>query len=1185
MSLINPRKVPGFALVTAIIISAVFFFLLTILFTYSGFVQAQTVKDTRVSQAVALGNAGLNRALASYRLNPSYSGTLYTDMVTGEIETYITTSTTDATKKIITAQSYVPDRRNPQHVCRSFKAVMDPTTIPPSFVRQTYQERTDCATITYPPNTPPTLQIVRPDIPDEPVTIGSTYSVKYKLFDSDSNVTAHFFYDTDNSGFDGKPLDGPCSDAPEGANDQDAQYCSWRIPDTLTVNQSYFIWGKVFDGTSEVKVYSQGSLKIVSPPQFSISRPNNDRVNSGQSFAIVYSLNDSDSQVTAALYYETDGDSRNGTAIAGCGSVPEGINATCTWNTSGVPNGSYWVYGTANDGTNPVVTAQSPGQLIIGNGPILEVLDPAQPTVVAPGDTYRINYKLSDPNDVVTAALSYDNDTSNTNGTGSAISGCTALPESALGTCTWNTTGVAEGTYYIYGVSSDGATTATDYSPSWIQIKTPGGGGGGGENLPPWLAITQPDGVNDSVATGTVYDIKYKLYDPDSIVTAQFFYSSTQGDQTQGVAITGPCASAPETGGVEQACSWNTSSVPAGTYWVFGLTRDTASTTSVISWSLGPITITSANIPPKLTISNPDSINDTFPSGSAGPAPIIYTMTDPDSTATVTFYYLDSQGKDKQDGNPKVACIGGEGTNTTCNWPLGLVRDGDYRIWGIARDGSNSVGAISPGYFTKGSTPPPPPPAACDDGQDNDNDSKVDWPSDIGCWSSSDTDETDPPDNDSLNALIQDVNGNIYAAGYQSVTDTDLVVRKYSSNGVVASGFGTNGSAIYTNEAKDAQANAVAVDTLGHIYAVGSQRASGSILREWLIVRFTSSGALDTSWGNNGVITYTPGFADEATALAINHNNDIFVAGTISAYTPGSKWAIRKYNVNGDLCDGKNTCSGWGEREVPNLLTSPSKGMVTFAPTTGYTVNRPTTLLLDNNNSLYVTGNHEDLTTYSLYPYISLIKYTSVGGLDGAFGTNGVVTYNPGSAEVSAMASDGSSVYLSGFYVKDGANGKDWFIRKYGMSNGALDTTFNGSGMQTYHYNLNDTATSVSRGLLDYCPPPPDNGQFRCLGSILANLYVGGQANSGWTIRKYELNGALDDRGWGTNPGTNRGTVIGPNGSLSGITTYDDGSIVAGGNGYATGDTDLDWVLRKYKPNGQPETTFGTNGEVYFDSR
>lgn len=41
-------------------------------------------------------------------------------------------------------------------------------------------------------------------------------------------------------------------------------------------------------------------------------------------------------------------------------------------------------------------------------------------------------------------------------------------------------------------------------------------------------------------------------------------------------------------------------------------------------------------------------------------------------------------------------------------------------------------------------TPPPPPSFACSDGVDNDGDGKIDYPSDPGCVSVTDTDETDP---------------------------------------------------------------------------------------------------------------------------------------------------------------------------------------------------------------------------------------------------------------------------------------------------------------------------------------------------------------------------------------------------------------------------------------------------------
>lgn len=104
------------------------------------------------------------------------------------------------------------------------------------------------------------------------------------------------------------------------------------------------------------------------PPSLTVSQPDgiSDTVIAGQSYNITYTLSDPDNVVTAAFYYDTNNTGLDGTAISGaCASAPEGTNATCSWNTTGMTPGSYYVYGTTNDGVNPQVSAYSSGQITI----------------------------------------------------------------------------------------------------------------------------------------------------------------------------------------------------------------------------------------------------------------------------------------------------------------------------------------------------------------------------------------------------------------------------------------------------------------------------------------------------------------------------------------------------------------------------------------------------------------------------------------------------------------------------------------------------------------------------------------------------------------------------------------------------------------------------------------------------
>ncbi len=104
------------------------------------------------------------------------------------------------------------------------------------------------------------------------------------------------------------------------------------------------------------------------PPSLSISKPEGtgDIVSVGELFNIMYNLADPDNIVTAALYYDSDNSGFNGTLIGECAAVGEG-STICTWDTTGMPLGSYYVYGITNDGTNPEVKAYSPGKIEISS--------------------------------------------------------------------------------------------------------------------------------------------------------------------------------------------------------------------------------------------------------------------------------------------------------------------------------------------------------------------------------------------------------------------------------------------------------------------------------------------------------------------------------------------------------------------------------------------------------------------------------------------------------------------------------------------------------------------------------------------------------------------------------------------------------------------------------------------------
>jgi transposase-like protein len=302
-----------------------------------------------------------------------------------------------------------------------------------------------------PPNSPPTLSISQPDGVDDTIAQDGSYTVEYSLSDTDDTVTANFYYDTNNTGLDGTAIAG-CANRPEGVN----ATCTWNT--TGVAPGTYYVYGITTDGINpQVSAYSSGVVTINAAPTLTIAEPDgvDDTIIQDGNFTVQYDLSDADDTVTANFYYDTDNTGLDGTLISGCQNQPEGTNATCVWNTTGVTPGTYYVYGVTTDSVNPEVSAYSSGVVTINAAPTINIDEPdgIDDTIVQDSN-FTVQYDLSDADDTVTADFYYD--TNNTGLDGTAISGCQNRPEGVNATCVWNTTGVAPGTYYVYGITTDG---------------------------------------------------------------------------------------------------------------------------------------------------------------------------------------------------------------------------------------------------------------------------------------------------------------------------------------------------------------------------------------------------------------------------------------------------------------------------------------------------------------------------------------------------------------------------------------------------------------------------------------------------------------------------------------------------------------------------------------------------------
>ena len=144
--------------------------------------------------------------------------------------------------------------------------------------------------------------------------------------------------------------------------------------------------------------------------------------------------------------------------------------------------------------------------------------------------------------------------------------------------------------------------------------------------------------------------------------------------------------------------------------------------------------------------------------------------------------------------------------------------------------------------------------------------------------------------NDDAKSVVIQSDGKIVVAG---TSDSDFVVVRYTSSGVLDSGFGTGGKLTTDiGSSSNDSANSVAIQSDGAIVVAGTSA------NDFAIVRYTSAGALDTGFGTGGKVTTDIGTStfDSAQSLVIQADSKIVVAGSSSTGAAPS-FAVTRYEV------------------------------------------------------------------------------------------------------------------------------------------------------------------------------------------------------------------------------------------------------------------------------------------------
>lgn len=381
---------------------------------------------------------------------------------------------------------------------------------------------------------------------------------------------------------------------------------------------------------------------------------------------------------------------------------------------------------------------------------------------------------------------------------------------------------------------------------------------------------------------------------------------------------------------------------------------------------------------------------------------------------------------------------------------------------------------------------------------------------------------------DAIYSIAVQEDGKIVAAGksFNGLND-DFVVARFLSSGIPDSSFGDDGIVITPIGDDYDAAWSVAFQADGKIVAGGTTH---NILNfnEFALTRYKTDGSLDSSFGEDGIVTFAINthYIDIIRAIVIQPDGKILAAGFTWNGTIGD-FALARFNTDGTI---DTTLSGDGKH---------------------------TTNFGSNNDGAYAVGVQEDgkivAVGYYTSPGISydfaLARYQTYGSLDDSFSGDGkLITHIPtDTREANAMAiqTDGK-IIAAGSAGLDASGNMDFAIARYN-SNGTLDSTFNDTGI---------VKTSFGEGW--------DQIQSIVLqddGKIVAGGFTKfGIENGDFALARYNTDGSLD-------------TIFGENGIvktdfetqddfLFSLAIQPDGKIMAGGWTY--NGINMDFALARY---------------------
>ncbi|MEM7332362.1 MAG: hypothetical protein AAF490_09730 [Chloroflexota bacterium] len=290
---------------------------------------------------------------------------------------------------------------------------------------------------------------------------------------------------------------------------------------------------------------------------------------------------------------------------------------------------------------------------------------------------------------------------------------------------------------------------------------------------------------------------------------------------------------------------------------------------------------------------------------------------------------------------------------------------------------------------------------------------------------------------------------------------------QYSADGVLDSNFGNAGIASEDLGTND-HALAGAIQPDGKIIVVGSSFNVATMLYHIQMMRFLPDGSLDLNFGTNGIVRKEMTGCTGATAVTLQSDEKILVAGC----TSDANIVLLRYLPDGTI-DNSFGVSGMATTRIGDL-------------------SKVVAILLQDDGSIVLAGR-----TNLLFRTF-LVGYTGDGGLDNSFGNAGIVNLQLTSQdriETAVLQEDGKIV-LAGMGFPNGIDPAGILLARFNID-GTLDNTFGSTGsvLTDLHSAMGSGGTAVIQ---------QSDGKLLVAGWTLSSH------QSFITLLRYNSDGSLD---------------------------------------------------------------------------